>query len=38
MSEAAPVFSPDDQTLISTDRRGVLLLWDMSKLITPPAP
>jgi len=27
------LFSPDDQTLVSSDRRGVLLLWDVSKLI-----
>jgi len=26
------VFSPDDQTLVSSDRRGHLLLWDVSKL------
>lgn len=31
------VFSPDDQTLISSDRRGVLLLWDIPKLTAPPA-
>lgn len=29
------VFSPDDRTLISSDRRGILLLWDVPKLVTP---
>src|SRR6185503_4240147 len=32
------VFSPDDQTLISSDGRGVLVLWDIPKLIAPAAP
>jgi WD40 repeat protein len=27
------VFSPDDQTLLSTDGRGVLLLWDVARLL-----
>jgi WD40 repeat protein len=27
------VFSPDDQTLISTDGRGLLLLWDVARLL-----
>ena len=27
------VFSPDDKTLVSSDRRGLLLLWDVPKLI-----
>jgi WD40 repeat protein len=31
------VFSPDDRTLVSTDRRGILLLWDVPKLIVPSA-
>lgn len=29
------VFSPDDQTLISTDGRGHLLLWEVSRLLSP---
>jgi WD40 repeat protein len=29
------VFSPDDQTLVSSDRKGVLLLWDLPKLTAP---
>jgi WD40 repeat protein len=32
------VFSPDDQTLVSSDRRGHLLLWDVSKLTVAPPP
>jgi WD40 repeat protein len=27
------VFSPDDQTLVSTDGRGLLLLWDVPRLL-----
>ena len=30
-------FSPDDQTLVSTDGRGILLVWDVSKLVDPRA-
>ena len=29
------VFSPDDQTLVSSDRKGMLLLWDIPKLTIP---
>src|SRR5262249_37020148 len=27
------VFSPDDRTLVSTDGRGLLLLWDVNRLL-----
>ncbi|MBI3857612.1 MAG: hypothetical protein HY293_18175 [Planctomycetes bacterium] len=26
-------FSPDDKTLVSTDGRGLLLLWDVARLV-----
>jgi hypothetical protein len=32
------VFSPDDRTLVSSDRRGYLLLWDVPKLTAAPPP
>ena len=30
------VFSPDDQTLVSSDGRGLVLLWDVSRLLESP--
>jgi WD40 repeat protein len=32
------VFSPDDRTLVTSDRRGILLLWDVAKLTGAAAP
>jgi WD40 repeat protein len=30
------VFSPDDRTLVSTDGRGLLLLWDVNRILEVP--